>query len=424
MFDVKLITENRGKVLKSLEARNFKDLSVIDEIDKLNLLRKDLVGKFEQVKTLQNSRSKEMPVVMKTGTVQEKTALKNELKLLSEQVKSFAPQIKEVEEKLKDLLLSIPNILSDKTPLGKDENDNVAVRTFGEKPSFDFQPAEHFDIAEKGLDLERGVKLSGARFVVYSGDIATLERALVNYMMDKAVENGYTEIVPPVLVNRETMTGSGQLPKFEDDAYKTTEDMFLIPTAEVSLVNLHRDEIVPVSSFPINYAAYTPCFRREAGSYGKDIKGIIRLHQFNKVELVKFTLPEESEKELEILTQNAESVLQGLGLHYKVIELCSGDVGFNAMKTYDIEVWLPGQNCYREISSCSNTGDFQARRSSIRFKREESKKPEFAHILNGSGLAIDRCIVAILENYQQPDGSVKIPEVLRSYMGNKEVICF
>ncbi len=423
MFDVKLITENREEVLRSLKNRNFKDLSIVDEIERLSGRRKDLINEFEKTKALQNSRSKEMPIVMKNGTDQEKTDLKNELKLLSEQVKSYAPQLREVEDSLNELLLSIPNMLSDKTPVGKDENDNAVIRVEGEMPSFGFQPLEHFDIAKSGLDMERGVKLSGARFVVYSAEMASLERALMNYMVDSAVQNGYVEIVPPVLVNRETMTGSGQLPKFEDDAYKTTEDMFLIPTAEVSLVNLHRDEIIPVSALPFNYVAYTPCFRREAGSYGKDTRGIIRLHQFNKVELVKFTLPEKSEEELINLTQNAENILKGLGLHYRVVELCSGDIGFNAMRTYDIEVWLPGQNCFREISSCSNTGDFQARRASVRFKRDDGKKTEFVHILNGSGLAIDRCIVAILENYQQPDGSVKVPEVLKPYMG-KEVITF
>ena len=422
MFDVKLVLENREKVLKNLSARNFKETEAVDKIEEFDSKRKKLLTEFEAAKSLQNSRSKEMPQVMKNGTEEEKAAIKNELKLLSEKIKSFTPELKKVENDLNDLLLSIPNTLAEDTPIGKDESENVVVKKWGEKPVFDFKPLEHFDIAKKGIDLERGAKLCGTRFVVYTGAIAALERALMNYMMDCAVKNGYIEVIPPVIVNRETMTGSGQLPKFESDAYKTSEDLFLIPTAEVSLVNLHRNEVIQSSDLPLNYVSYTPCFRREAGSYGKDTKGIIRLHQFNKVELVKFTLPEKSDRELKKLTENAESILQGLGLHYRVVELCSGDLGFNSMKTFDIEVWLPGQNCFREISSCSNTGDFQARRASVRFKRENGKKTEFTHILNGSGLAIDRCIVAVLENYQQNDGTVIVPEVLRPYMENKEVI--
>lgn len=422
MFDVKLIQNELEKVMKMLENRNFKETGLINEVVELSEKRKAVVTESENIRALQNSRSKEMPHIMKNGTDEEKSAIREELKELSEKVKSFGPEVKKVEERIDDILLSIPNMIADDCPIGKDENSNVVISEWGEKPGFDFEPKEHFDIAVNAIDLERGVKLSGSRFAVYKKDLAMLERAVMNYMLDNAHKNGYIEIVPPVLVSRETMTGSGQLPKFEEDAYKTTDDMFLIPTAEVSLVNMHRDEIMDINELPKNYAAYTPCFRREAGSYGKDMKGIIRLHQFNKVELVKFTKPEESHHELLKLLKNAEEILQGLDIHYRVIELCSGDIGFNSLKTFDIEVWLPGQNLYREISSCSNTGDFQARRAGVRFKRDSAQKPEFVHILNGSGLAIDRTLVAIMENYQQADGTVKVPEVLKKYMHGPEVI--
>lgn len=422
MFDVKLILENKDKVLKNLENRNFKDLSVVDTVIALSEKRKVLITESENIRARQMSRSKEMPGIMKNGTEQEKTVIKEELKELSEKVKVYVPEIKAVEDKISEILMSIPNLMADDTPIGKTEAANVVVSVWGDKPKFNFKPKEHFDIATRTIDFERGVKLSGSRFIVYKGDMAILERAVMNYMLDNAAKNGYTEIVPPVLVSRETMTASGQLPKFEEEAYKTTDDMFLIPTAEVSLVNLHRDEIIPVESLPLKYTAYTPCFRREAGSYGKDMKGIIRLHQFNKVELVKFCKPEESHDELKKLLSNAEEILRGLGLHYRVIELCSGDLGFNAVKTFDIEVWLPGQETYREISSCSNTGDFQARRAGVRFKRDSAQKPEFVHLLNGSGLAIDRTLVAILENYQQADGSIVIPEVLKKYMRGFEAL--
>jgi len=424
MFNAKLILQDKDKVIGNLKNRNFSETGIIDEIISLDNRRKELVVESENTRALQNIMSKEMPVVMKNGTDEEKTKIRTELKELSEKVKSFAPEIKSVEEELNFKLLSIPNMMADDTPLGKDENSNVEISAFGKKPSINFKPLEHFDIAKDYIDLERGAKLSGARFVVYKKDIARLERALMNYMLDCANDNEYCEVVPPVLVSRNTMTGSGQLPKFEDDAYKTTDDLFLIPTAEVSLVNLHSDEIMNEEELPKYYVAYTPCFRREAGSYGKDTKGVIRLHQFNKVELVKFVKPENSENELHKLLKNAEQVLQGLGLHYRVIELCSGDLGFNAVKTYDIEVWLPGQDQYREISSCSNTGDFQARRANIRFKRKDGGKPEFVHLLNGSGIAIDRTIVAVLENYQNADGSVTVPKALRKYLNNEEVFTF
>ena len=422
MFDIKLILKDPEKVKFNLTNRNFKDLSVVDQVIELSEKRKALITESEQTRAKQMTRSKEMPLIMKNGTPEEKAAIKDELKELSDKVKAYGPMVKEVEDKINTILLSIPNMMADDTPLGKDDSSNPVVSMWGEKPVFDFQPKEHFDIAVNTIDFERGVKLSGSRFIVYKKEMARLERAVMNYMLENAAKNGYTEIVPPVMVSRETMTGSGQLPKFEDDAYKTTDDMFMIPTAEVSLVNMHRDEILDDAVLPLKYAAYTPCFRREAGSYGKDMKGIIRLHQFNKVELVKFCRPEESLKELDTLLFNAEEILRGLGIHYRVVCLCSGDLGFNAVKTFDIEVWLPGQGTYREISSCSSTGDFQARRANIKFRRDASSKPELVHLLNGSGLAIDRTLVAIIENYQQADGSVKVPEVLRKYMNNEEFI--
>lgn len=420
MFDVKLILSDPEKVKFNMKNRNYTDFSPVDEILSLSERRKALITESEQTRARQMSRSKEMPNVMKSGTPEEKNAIKEELKELSEKVKSYGPLVKDIEDKIDKIVMSLPNMFADSTPLGKDENSNVVVKTYGEKPVFDFQPKEHFDIATKTIDFERGVKLSGSRFIIYKSDMAKLERAVMCFMLDNAAKNGYTEIVPPVMVSRETMTGSGQLPKFEDDAYKTTDDMFMIPTAEVSLVNMHRGEILDNSVLPIKYAAYTPCFRREAGSYGKDMKGIIRLHQFNKVELVKFCRPEESLAELDSLLANAEEILQLLGIHYRVVNLCSGDLGFNAVKTFDIEVWLPGQQTYREISSCSSTGDFQARRANIRFRRDANQKPELVHLLNGSGLAIDRTLVAIIENYQQSDGSVKVPEVLKKYLGGAE----
>ena len=420
MFDVKLILSNPDKVKFNMKNRNYTDFSPVDEILSLSERRKALITESEQTRARQMSRSKEMPLVMKNGTPEEKNAIKEELKELSEKVKSYGPLVKDIEDKIDKIVMSLPNMFADSTPLGKDENSNVVVKTYGEKPVFDFQPKEHFDIATTTIDFERGVKLSGSRFIIYKSDMAKLERAVMCFMLDNAAKNGYTEIVPPVMVSRETMTGSGQLPKFEDDAYKTTDDMFMIPTAEVSLVNMHRGEILDNSVLPIKYAAYTPCFRREAGSYGKDMKGIIRLHQFNKVELVKFCRPEESMAELDSLLANAEEILQLLGIHYRVVNLCSGDLGFNAVKTFDIEVWLPGQQTYREISSCSSTGDFQARRANIRFRRDANQKPELVHLLNGSGLAIDRTLVAIIENYQQSDGSVKVPEVLKKYLGGAE----
>jgi seryl-tRNA synthetase len=343
-----------------------------------------------------------------------------EMKGVSERIKETDEIIRGMEEKTGLFLLNIPNIPHESVPVGKDETENVEARKWGDPREVDFELLNHWDIAETLdiIDFERGAKIAGARFAVMKGLGARLERALMNFMLDLNTSKGYKEIFPPILVNRESMTGTGQLPKFSEDLFRTVDpEFYLIPTAEVPVTNIHRNEILREDQLPIYYTAYTPCFRREAGSYGKDVRGLIRQHQFNKVELVKFTKPENSYEELEKLTNDAEDILQKLGLPYRVIVLCTGDMGFSSAKTYDIEVWLPGQQRYREISSCSNFEDFQARRANIRFKREGKKGTEFVHTLNGSGLAIGRTLVAILENYQQKDGTVIVPEALRPYMG-------
>jgi seryl-tRNA synthetase len=351
------------------------------------------------------------------------------MKAVGERIKTIEDELRAVEETLTDLNLRIPNLPHASVPAGKDAGSNAETRRWGSPPTLTAPVKSHWDIGEALgiLDFDRAAKIAGARFAVLMGTGARLERALINYMLDlHTTQHGYREVLPPLLVNRSSMTATGQLPKFEEDLFRLRdEDYFLIPTAEVPVTNLHRDEMLNESALPIRYAAYTPCFRREAGSYGKDTRGLIRLHQFNKVELVAFATPEQSYEELERLTGHAEAILQGLGLHYRVVTLCTGDMGFSAAKTYDIEVWLPSQNHYREISSCSNFEGFQARRGNIRYKGPVGKKDaktECVHTLNGSGLAVGRTLVAILENYQQPDGSVLIPEVLRPYMGGLEHI--
>jgi len=348
------------------------------------------------------------------------------MKDVSARIKVLEGDMGEIQEKLDQLLMVIPNIPHKTVPVGRDENDNPVVRKWGEIRDFDFEPLPHWDIGENLgiLDFNRAAKLAGARFALYKGAGSRLERALINFMLDiHTTEHGYTEILPPFMVNAACMTGTGQLPKFEEDLFKIEGwDHYLIPTAEVPVTNIHREEILGEEDLPIYYTAYTPCFRSEAGSYGKDTRGLIRNHQFNKVELVKFCDPEKSYDELERLTQNAEEILKRLELPYRVITLCTGDIGFSAAKTYDLEVWLPGQQLYREISSCSNFEGFQARRASIRFKRKGVKGTELVHTINGSGLAVGRTFVAILENYQQKDGSVKIPDALQSYMGGREEI--
>jgi len=421
MLDIKYLRDNFAEAEKSLATRGGSiDLSGFTELDQQ---RRELLSEGETLKAEKNK------VSAMIGQTKDKSLVQNEIakmKEVSAQIKTLDEQLREVEEQLNQLLMGVPNIPHEKSPIGVSEEDNVEISTWGEKPSLNFTPKAHWDIGEDLgiLDFERGSKLSGARFCVYFGAGARLERALINFMLDLHTrEHNYTETLPPFLVNRASMTGTGQLPKFESDLFHTEDvDLFLIPTAEVPVTNLHRDEILSEKDLPLCYAAYTPCFRKEAGSHGKDTRGLIRQHQFNKVELVKFVRPEDSDAELEALLKNAEQVLQLLKLPYRVIDLCTGDIGFSAARTFDIEVWLPGQECYREISSCSSFRDFQARRASIRFRREGAKKPELVHTLNGSGLAVGRTLLAVLENYQQQDGSVLIPEVLKPYMGGLEKI--
>ena len=421
MLDIKYLRENFAAAEKALASRGGKvDLSGFQALDQQ---RRELLNKAEALKAEKNK------VSALIGKTRDKSQVQDEItrmKDVSVQIKGLDDQLREVADQLNELLMGVPNIPHEKSPVGASEDDNVETHVWGEKPALNFTPKAHWDIGEDLgiLDFERGAKLSGARFCVYFGAGARLERALINFMLDlHTTEHNYTETLPPFLVNRVSMTGTGQLPKFEDDLFHTEGvDLFLIPTAEVPVTNLHRDEILAEKDLPLCYAAYTPCFRKEAGSHGKDTRGLIRQHQFNKVELVKFVRPEDSDVELEALLKNAEKVLQLLKLPYRVIDLCTGDIGFSAARTFDSEVWLPGQECYREISSCSSFRDFQARRASIRFRREGAKKPELVHTLNGSGLAVGRTLLAILENYQQEDGSVLIPEVLIPYMGGLDKI--
>lgn len=421
MLDIKYLRENFAAAEKALATRGDGiDLSGFQQLDQQ---RRELLGEGEALKAEKNR------VSALIGQTKDKRQVQGEIarmKDVSVRIKELDDQLRTAEEQLRELLMGVPNIPHEKSPVGISEDDNVEIRAWGEKPSFSFTPKAHWDIGEELgiLDFERASKLSGARFTLYLGAGARLERALINFMLDLHTEqHGYLETLPPFLVNRATMTGTGQLPKFESDLFHTEEvDLFLIPTAEVPVTNIHRDEILSEKELPLCYTAYTPCFRKEAGSHGRDTRGLIRQHQFSKVELVKFSRPEDSDAELETLLQDAEKVLQLLELPYRVVDLCTGDIGFSAARTFDIEVWLPGQDAYREISSCSNFRDFQARRMSIRFRREGAKKPELVHTLNGSGLAIGRTWLAILENYQQEDGSVLIPEVLKPYMGGLEKI--
>jgi len=421
MLDMKFIRENLEEAERRLRTRG--GASYLDGFRELDNRRLTLLRESETLKALRNSVSEEIARIKDKSQAQDKIL---EMREVSQRIKGMDEELKQVDEELSGFLLTVPNLPDPSTPPGTSETDNVLVRTWGEPGKYSFTPKPHWEIGEelRILDFECGAKLTGARFTLYRGAGARLERALINFMLDLHTgSHGYTEVLPPFIVNSESMTATGQLPKFEEDLFKLKDtDFYLIPTAEVPVTNIHRGEILKKSDLPICYAAYTPCFRREAGSYGKDTRGLIRQHQFNKVELVKFTHPSESAAELEKLTGNAETVLQLLGLPYRVMALCSGDIGFSSAKTYDIEVWLPGQSCYREISSCSTFGDFQARRAGIRFREEEKSKPEFVHTINGSGLAVGRTLVAILENGQQEDGSVVIPEVLRPYMGGLERI--
>jgi len=421
MLDIRYIRENLEEAETRLGSRGpGVSLAGIRELDSR---RRVLLQETETLKAERNRVSDEIGKVKDKSLVQDKIV---QMRAVSTQIKEQDEELRKLDDELQNLLLTIPNFPDKAIPVGASEADNREVRTWGELPGFSFAPKSHWDLGEalNILDFECGAKLTGARFVLYRGLGARLERALINFMLDLHTDShGYTEVLPPFMVNRETMTGTGQLPKFEEDLFRLVDpDYLLIPTAEVPVTNIHRGEILRKCDLPIKYTAYTPCFRREAGSYGKDTRGLIRQHQFNKVELVKFVHPSESASELEKLLADAEKVLQLLKLPYRVMELCTGDIGFSAAKTYDIEVWLPGQSCYREISSCSTFGDFQARRANIRFREEESSKPELVHTLNGSGLAVGRTLVAILENYQQEDGSILIPEILRPYVGGLEFI--
>ncbi|AKM17396.1 serine--tRNA ligase [Geobacillus sp. FSL K6-0789] len=423
MLDVKILRAQFEEVKEKLMQRGG-DLANIDRFEQLDKERRRLIAEVEELKSKRNDVSQQIAALKREKKDAEPLIV--QMREVGDRIKQMDEHIRQLEEELNALLLSIPNIPHESVPVGQSEEDNVEVRRWGEPRSFSFEPKPHWDIADQLglLDFERAAKVTGSRFVFYKGLGARLERALINFMLDIHLDEfGYEEVLPPYLVNRASMIGTGQLPKFAEDAFHLdSEDYFLIPTAEVPVTNLHRDEILSADDLPLYYAAYSACFRAEAGSAGRDTRGLIRQHQFNKVELVKFVKPEDSYEELEKLTRQAETILQRLGLPYRVVALCTGDLGFSAAKTYDIEVWLPSYGTYREISSCSNFEAFQARRANIRFRRDPKAKPEYVHTLNGSGLAIGRTVAAILENYQQEDGSVIIPEALRPYMGNRDVI--
>jgi seryl-tRNA synthetase len=418
MLDIKLIRENPEKIKERLRGRNGSFDAQIDELISIDMMRREIASKADNMKALQNAASKEIPRVKSEGG--DVSEIMGKMKTLSEEIKACDTEINDLEAKQRTILLNIPNTPNESVPVGKDESDNVEVRKNGEPRSFSFPPKAHWDIGA-GLDIldpERAAKVTGARFHFYKGLGARLERSIINFYLDTHSKNGYTEIFPPFMANRASMTATGQLPKFEEDAFSVNNmDYFLIPTAEVPVTNMHRDEILMADKLPIKYAAYSACFRAEAGSAGRDTRGLIRQHQFNKVELVKFAEPENSYDELEKLTNDAERVLSLLGLPYRVICLCSGDMGFSSAKTYDIEVWMPSYNRYIEISSCSNFEDYQARRAAIRYKKSIKDKAQLVHTLNGSGVAIGRTVAAILENFQNEDGTVTIPEVLIPYMG-------
>ena len=417
MLDMKFVRENPDAVVAAVKKRNGNlDLTEFLALDKE---RREIVQSVEQLKKQRNDASQEIGKLKKAG--QNADAKQAEVRAMGEDIAKQDEKLGVIEEKLKAILLTIPNIPADDVPVGKDDTCNSVIRTIGEPRKFDFTPKPHWEIGENLgiLDFERGVKVSGARYVFYKGLGSRLERSVIEFFLDLHTQkHGYTEFFPPYIVNGASMQGTGQLPKFAEDMYKLENgDMYLIPTAEVPITNLHRDEVLKAEDLPLKYTAYSACFRAEAGAAGRDTRGLIRMHQFNKVELVKFTKPEESWAELDKLTNDAEEVLQILGLPYHVVRLCTGDLGFSSATTYDLEVWLPAANCYREISSCSNFLDFQARRANIKFRRDAKAKPELVHTLNGSGVAVGRTVAAILENYQNADGSVTVPEALRKYMG-------
>jgi seryl-tRNA synthetase len=417
MLEIKFVRQNLETVQKALEARG--QSTDLDAFKTCDDERRAILQELEALRHQRNVVSDQIAEMKKAGDNADSVVAK--MREVSSKIKALDKELTEILENFDQILMGLPNIPHASVPVGKDETDNPVIKTVGDPSSFDFEPKPHWDVgAALGiLDFERAAKITGARFPLYFGAGARLERALINFMLDIHTQaHGYTEILPPFMVNRQSMTHTGQLPKFEEDLFKLEDwDYFLVPTAEVPVTNIHQDEVLDEAQLPIYYTAYTPCFRSEAGSYGKDTRGLIRQHQFNKVELVKFTAPQTSYDELESLLDNAETILRKLELPYQVIELCSGDLGFSAAKTYDIEVWMPAQGVYREISSCSNFENFQARRGNIRFKKKGQKGTELVHTLNGSGLAVGRCVAAILENFQQADGSVLIPAALQTYMG-------
>ena len=431
MLDRRLIIENTAAVRAALTKRHADTDShaAVDRIVEMDSRRKTVTTETDDLRAKRNTLSKQIGPLMREGKQAEAEPLKAEVKAFGDRLSALEEELKSIEDEQAQLLLSIPNLLDDRVPEGKTEDDNEVVRTWGEPNPLGFEPKDHHDLGtDLGiLDFPAAAKIAGARFSVLKGAGARLERALINWFIDQGLSNGYSEVMVPYIVSRSTMVGTGQLPKFEQDAFKVShdvagEDAFLISTAEIPVTNLHRDDIINEADLPIKYICFTPCFRAEAGSYGKDTRGLIRQHQFHKVEMVKITTADQAQAEHEGLTADAEGLLRALGLPYRTVVLCGGDVGFTARICYDIEVWLPGQNAYREISSCSHFGDFQSRRAKIRYRPEGGGKPVIAHTINGSGLAVGRTLVAILENYQQADGSVLIPEVLRPYMGGLDRI--
>ncbi len=423
MIDIKILRNEPEKLIEALKRRK-EDRIDIDGLLELDKKRREALFEVEQMKSRQNEVSKQIPAMKKEG--KDTTAIFAEMKVLSDDIKKLDEEVRTIDEQIEKIMYTIPNIANPTVPDGDTDEDNVEVRRFMEPTAFDFEPKAHWDLGEDLgiLDAATAAKITGTRFTVYKGAGAQLERAVINFYLDTHTnQNGYTEIFPPFMVHRNSMVGTGQLPKFEEDAFKVSNtDYFLVPTAEVPVTNMHRDEILDGSQLPLKYCAYTACFRAEAGSAGRDTRGLIRQHQFNKVELVKFANPENSYEELESLVNDAESVLKLLKLPYRVVKICIGDLGFTAAMKYDIEVWMPSYNRFVEISSCSNFEDFQARRANIKFKNSVKDKAQLVHTLNGSGVAIGRTVAAILENYQNADGSITVPEVLRPYMGGKEVI--
>jgi seryl-tRNA synthetase len=424
MLDLRFVREHLDQVELALKNRGLQ--ISLEEFQQRDTARRRRLTEVEELRHQRNSLSQEIGLLMKAGEKDAAQPLKDRVSAINEEAKRLEEGVDREDAWMQEFLLTLPNLPHKSVPVGASSDNNPVVKTWGEPPSFAFKPKPHWEIGESLgiLDFERAAKITGARFALLKGAGALLERALINFMLDLHTrKHGYLEVLPPFMTNRASMTATGQLPKFQEDLFKLEGwDYFLVPTAEVPVTNIHRDEILREEDLPLYYTAYTPCFRSEAGSYGKDVRGLIRQHQFNKVELVKFSRPEASYSELEGLLQDAETVLQELGLPYRVVVLCTGDLGFAAAKTYDIEVWLPGQNLYREISSCSNFEDYQARRAAIRFRRAGVKGTELVHTLNGSGLAVGRTMVAVLENYQQEDGRVVIPEALRPYMGGLEII--